>query len=195
MSVVVAIKYDNGVVIGADKQATAYWQFKEQCTKLKKFSDSKIAIGHVGSGSDWNPIEFTDEIVDYKDIFKNETIDLKYIYLKIVPTLKSLFEAVNLITEKNGRKYIDSSFMIVTKDLIVEMSGDFSIYEFDFYHSTGCGLAEANGYLNVMLDGKEPNDISKDKAIQLVKDAVQKGCKDDCYVGMGIDLFILDKDD
>lgn len=195
MSVVVAVKYDNGVTVGADKQATTYNQYKESCTKIKKFQDSNIVIGSSGALDDFLPIQYCDEIIDYKDLFKKTKIDGAYIYENTIPKLIDLLKNRNRVKQNSGKIEIDSAFLLATSDGIFIISSEFGLYEYEFYTSIGCGTFAANGYLNVELDGKTHESIDKDKAIEIVETAIQKACSTDIYVGEGIDLFVLEKEE
>ena len=195
MSVVVAVKYNNGVVIAADRQGTKYGQYKESCTKIKRFQDSRIVIGSSGVLDDFLPIQYCDEIIDYKDLFKKTKIDGAYIYENTIPKLIDLLKNRNRVKQNNGKIEIDSNFLLATSDSIFTINSEFGLCEYEFYSSIGCGTFTVDGYLNVELDGKTYESIDKDKAIEIVEDAIQKACSTDIYVGMGIDLFVLEKEE
>lgn len=195
MSVVVAVKYDNGVAVGADKQATTYNQYKESCTKIKKFQDSNIVIGSSGVLDDFLPIQYCDEIIDYKDLFKKAKIDGAYIYENTIPKLIDLLKNRNRVKQNGGKIEIDSAFLLATSDGIFIISSEFGLYEYEFYTSIGCGTFSVEGYLNVELKDKKPELINKDEAVRIVKDAIEKACSSDVFIGMGVDLFVLEKEE
>lgn len=193
MSVIVALKFNNGVVIGADRQCTIYNSWKEESIKIKKFEDSNTVIGISGSANDFIPLIYTDEIIDYKDIYKKTNIDGKYIYENVIPNLFKILREHNCVYKEDGIEYINSDFILANCNGIYVIGGDKSLYEKDFYYTIGCGLDSVNGYFNVELDGKKPEDISQEQAEEYVKNAIVKACKTDCFVGMGCDIFTLNK--
>lgn len=195
MSVVVAVKYDNGVAVGADKQATMHGEFAYACTKIKKFEDSNIAIGLSGLLDDFLPVQYCEEIIDYKDLFKKTRIDGAYIYENTIPKLIDLLKNRNRVKQDMGRIKMESDFLLATNDGIFLIDSEFGMFEYGFYASIGCGTFSVEGYLNVELKDKKPELINKDEAVRIVKDAIEKACSSDVFIGMGVDLFVLEKEE
>lgn len=193
MSVVVALKYDNGVVIGADKQGTADYIYKQEITKLKQFEYSKVAMGACGTLDNFIPFLYMEEIIDFEHLYKKNKITSQYIYERVCPKIKNTLKEKGLLD--NG-KHLNIEYLLATNELIVCVDSTFMpIVVNEKFYSIGCGHPEVMGYLNVALDGVETKNITKDEAIKYVEQAIQLACKNDCYIGMGIDLFVLEKDD
>ena len=85
MSIVIGIKYNNGVIVAGDKQSTKGNNARGETIKIKKQKYSNSCFGCVGYSRDTNIIVSHDEIVNYKDILDNVEIDKNYVVNNIIP--------------------------------------------------------------------------------------------------------------
>ena len=194
MSIVVSLKYDNGVVIAADKQATDDFDMKGTCTKLKKYNLSNTAIGGSGTLVDIQSFVYLDEVIPYEDILKKVEIDDKYVFNTLVPKVETNLKNRDLIRKRSdGLKYFESTLTFATSNRIFTIYSDFSFAEHDLFSANGHGEFAVIGYLNVVLEDKEYKDINKEEAIDIIKNAIKKSCSNDTTIGMGIDLCVLEK--
>lgn len=187
MSVIVALKYNNGVLIGADKQATCGNIKKDNAQKIYKMKYSNTSMGAVGYLRDANILETLEEVIYYKDILNKTKIDRKYVVSKVVPNLFENFENFNRVEEKNGVKKLLSYFIFCTNNKIFEINGDGAVSEHDNFLAMGCGEQLCKGY----LDTSYKENLTKEQAEELISNAIKISCKDDCYIGNVIDWIDL----
>lgn|SRR5574344_971162 len=187
MSVIVAIKYKNGIAIGADKQVTVGCS-KAETTKIKKTNYSNIIYGAVGSLRDLNVLQANDELVGYKDILDKLKIDYEYIIKKIVPKIFDLLKSAGRLRTSDGIEESESDYIVCSHDGIFTISSDGSAIECLNYGVIGCGLSEVTGY----LEGVGLNNISKDEATKYIIDSIKISCGKNVYIGQGIDLLYIE---
>lgn len=189
MSVVVAIKTLTGVVVAADKQVTRGY-LKDECSKLHEFEYSNTAIGSVGSLRDGNVIAVKDELIPYKDILSHKDVDLEFVISKVVPELTETMQLANRIKEKNGILSMESAFLFCTPKRIFIIEHDFSVIEAqEGYAALGCGDEKVYGFLSSI---ENIETITYIEAQKYAKDAIDKACDKDPYVGLGVDMVFLE---
>lgn len=191
MSVIIALKYNNGVVIGADKQATCNNIKYNNVQKIYHSKYSNTAFGGVGSMRDIDILStYLDDIMDYKDILDNIKLSRQYVIRKIVPKFISTLEENKRLGKDIDIALSYSSFMVADSETIYEIDSDFSVTEGKDYCVLGCGYQLVKGY----LDGIHLNELSRPEAIDLVEKCVVECCKDDCYIGEDLDIIVLEKE-
>ena len=192
MSVVIAVRYKDGVIMAADKQITWGNLKTSNATKLIQTKWSNIGIGGVGSGRLCDLLEIIDEIIPASDILKQIPIDRKYMIKYLVPDLFKHFKEYNMVlSNSNNENYIDGNLMICTPYLIHSMGNDGSLVQYENYASIGCGEQLVHGYLSTLsIDWSK---LKEEKAIEILIDCIHNACKDDVYIDDNIDIVLLRK--
>lgn len=178
MSVVVAIKNNGKIYIGADSQSIRGGS-RTSLTNPNNYKIWKVKgventlMAHVGYSRDASVIRVMDDLVREIDVIHDE-IDYEYVVNRIVPMI---------IDELSDRKYInirekfdtlDSRFLFAHKDKLFLISNDATVTEIDDYVSMGSGESEAIGSL--ITTENEENPISR-----IIK-AIKSSSVHDIYV-------------
>lgn len=192
MSVVVALRYKNGIALAADKQVTWGNMKQSTATKIVKTKYSNLGMGAVGSGRLADLLEVMDEVVAAEDIIKNTPIDRKYMIKHIVPDIFEFLKKFGiLLHDDDGLNYIDGSMIFVTPDTIQAMASDGGLVEYEDFASIGCGRDLVYGYLSTL--DKDFNKLKEDDAIKIIITAIQKACKDDAFIDDNIDILLIER--
>lgn len=194
MSVVIACKFKNGVVIGADRQVTSGGNAsKDTVSKIKKISNKKIAIGSVGS------LRYAQQFFSIADEWFQD-INTSHIgetnIIAHVNKLTSIYRTNDFITGSEKFENIDeNNFLIVTPYEIYNMDGYGSITEEKCYTSIGCGRDKVSGYLNIVFENPDIiNDLEEREAKNIIGIAIKNACKDDIYIDDNVDFTTLYKE-
>lgn len=192
MSVIVALKYKNGVVIGADKQCSSF-NIKEDnnVIKINKTKYSNNCVGVVGCLRDANIILNKDELMNYIDILDKREIDFKYVVNTIVPNLFETLRKSNRVNSLNNIETLKSTFVYCTNKNLYIIFGDGAVVEREDFITVGCGSDEVRGYLNTL----NLENLTKEKATEIIQNSIKKSCKDDIYINDKIDLIYLESED
>ena len=178
MSVVVAIKENDRIYIGADSQVTK----GGTRTTLKNPNNYKIwkvdgsdncLMGHVGNLRDANIIRLMRNVIDdYDEFYKR--VDYRFIVNYLVPEIvKRLKDAQFVKASDNYIEYIDSSFLFAYKDILFYINSDLSVIEIDDYIAIGSGANEAIGSLHSTV-GQDP--------YKRIAKAIKSSAASDIYV-------------
>ncbi len=187
MSVVIAIKYNEGVILASDKQAS-YGNLKnDSCKKIFKSKYSETAYGMAGSTRDIDILSCNIvDLMNYKDILDNVEMDKTYVVNNIVNNIFDLLIDKNF-TYKDAVE-LDGQYLIVSNQRIFQMFCNGAILEYENFCTIGSGGQLAKGLLeNVRHYGN----LNLEEATSLVTDAIIKSCKDDCSVNTSIDIINL----
>lgn len=184
MSVVVAIKSEGKIVIGADSQVTK----GGTRTTLKNPNNYKIwkvngcencLMAHVGNVRDANIVRLMNDIVDDYDEYR-ERVNYRFVVKYLVPEItKSLKEAGFLKMSDGYLDCMDSSFLFAYRDQLFLINSDGCVIEIDDYVAIGSGSQEAIGSL-LSTEGQ------KDRR-RIVK-AIKASAANDIYVDYPIIL-------
>ena len=184
MSVVVAIKNEGKVYIGADSQVTK----GGTRTTLKNPNNYKIwkvegadqcLMAHVGNVRDANVVRLMTGIVDDYDVYRNR-VDYRFVVKYLVPQIiKTLNEAHYLRSGDGYLDYMDSSFLFAYKDKLFMINTDGCVIEVDDYVAIGSGSQEAIGSL-LSTEGQNTKN-------RIVK-AIKASAANDIYVDYPIIL-------
>lgn len=192
MSVVIACKFKNGVVLASDRQVTSYGSFKNEDKANKIIQSGPLAFGGVGSLR-----ELQQMFKIFPDIFNISEAKKSNL------TLEECLEAVNRITIKfrenlfiEHSQIVDSlygDFVVADAYNIFSISSCLSVMsDFDYY-SVGSGFPHVMGNLNNIFKDKKPQDMELEDIINILKDSIQVSCKDICSIDDNIDFIILYK--
>ena len=192
MSTVVALKYNNGVIIASDRQITSgNMKFNNNVDKIHKSKYSNTAYGMCGSLRDLDLVSCNvDDLMDYKDILDNVTLDKKYIVNKIVSKIFNILIRYNRICKDNDMYSMSDEFIIVDSSNIFIVSEDGSVLEADEFASIGSGYQLIKGYIDAL--NLSYDRIKESEAEIICVNSISKSCKDEIFVGDSyIDMIIL----
>lgn len=194
MSIIIGLKYNNGVVLAADKQVT-YGNIKnDNATKIFKSKYSNTAMGIAGCCRTLDLIfANTEELMDYKDILNNVEMDLKYVINVVITDMFKLLDKYGCLYRENNIVNTYGEYIVASDDKIFNIFSNGAVIENDTFSVIGCGFQLVKGYLDgIHYDSKT---INKEKAIQIVTTCIKQCCKDDVFINDNIDFIILEKED
>ena len=183
MSVVVAIKENGKVYIGADSQVTK----GGTRTTLKNPNNYKVwkvigadncLMAQVGMFRDSNVIRLMDNLVTDYNIYRNH-IDYEFVVKKIVPDIIEELARYGMIKNPKEVDMLDSSFIFAFRDQLYVIGMDKSVIEVDDYCAIGSGADQAIGSL-LSTEGGKPKE-------RIVK-AIKSSAASDIYVDYPIIL-------
>lgn len=176
MSVIVAIKHEGKVYIGADSQCTKggtrrtlsnpnnykIWQVQ---------GAANCIMGHVGVVRDANIIRVAEDLIP--EIYQlKDQVDFKLMVRRVVPFIQQELEEYKAI-DKSSRLHMDSSFILAYKDKLFTISSNGTVIEVDDYCAIGSGESEALGSL---LSTESLNPMDR------IKTAIKASAANDIYV-------------
>lgn len=189
MSVVVAIKDGDRVLVGCDSQITQGYvklSLKPQMKIWKPEDDKEIVMGLVGDVRDENILSTADGWIDELTKLKN-TVNFKYIVRNIVPKIFKELGNFGRLKYKDSMQSIESNVIFAYKDKAFIIECDGCVLEMNEILVTGSGKSLCLGAWNGLKDKNMP---IKEKLIQVIKSA----CENDLYVNYPI-IIMNTKDD
>lgn len=174
MSVVVGIKKDGVVYLGADSQATRGGS-KIILTNPNNFKVWKVSgvdnclIGHVGDFKDACAVRVIENLVREIDVF-HECVDYRYVVTRIVPYIIDQLKSYNYLERDGKFKGMDSSFLFAFKDKLFYIGYMGEVVEVDDFITIGSGEDEAYGSLLSTLDDEDQNK----RIIQAIKSSSKR---------------------
>lgn len=190
MSVVVAIKYDKGMLLGADRQISSGHLASGETQKVYKSQYSNTAWGSVGCLRILDLISCNvDDLMSYKDILDKVELDKPYVVNIVVPKIFIKLKEYNQAYLENNLLSIDNQFLICDYDSIFKIDTDGSVIEFDKYYAIGSGYELVLGN----LESSYKEDIDLDTAVDLLIDSIRKSCKNELYINSNIDIINITK--
>jgi ATP-dependent protease HslVU (ClpYQ) peptidase subunit len=152
MSLVLAIKDRDRIILGADKQISDSGSGSADHTSTKIWAVEELPgaiMGGVGSARASQIIQYTD-IIDKNLI--NKDVDTSFIIRSLVPTIVASLKANGIDAEiKDGNPCVmlPNSFIFAYKDKAWVIWNDLSVAELDEYLAIGSGSEVAKGALFV----------------------------------------------
>ena len=188
MSVVVAIKENGKVMIGADSQCTRGGTRRTLSNpnnyKVWRVLDAEnCLLAHVGLVREANIIRVARELVPEMAQIKNK-IDFSFVVQHLVPRMFAELEEYRAIKKSDGSLEFDSSFLFAYKDKLFYISGNATVIEIDDYVAIGSGECEAIGSL-LSTEG-EPSE-------ERIKKAIKASAASDIYVDYPIVITDTEK--
>ncbi len=174
MSVVVAMKNDDHVLVGCDSQLTCYGS-----TKLNKIGrykmwkpddDKNIVMGVTGALRDANILSITEGWVDESTKLK-DSFNLKYVIRDVVPKIFKELESCGRLEIENGIKSTKSNVTFAYKDNAFQVGGDGSVIEMDEFIADGSGYQLCYGAWEALRDRKMP---AREKLIKIIEASCEK---------------------
>lgn len=190
MSVVIGLRYNNGVIIGADRQATSGNLKTHSTQKIYKSAYSNTAWGCVGTLRDLDIVSCNvDELMNYKDVLDKVEIDKKYVVNVIVVRIFNELMKFNRAYKVDNVVDIDSSFLIADDSKMFTIGHDGSVIQYDDYCAIGCGDQLVKGH----LDALNLEELSEPEAVDLMNRLIKLCCKEDAYIDDNVDIIVLKK--
>jgi 20S proteasome alpha/beta subunit len=181
MSLVVAIKDKDRIVLGADKQASTGGNKDHTNTKIWEVEELPGAIiGSVGSARASQIIQYS-QIID-KNLL-NQNLDTEFIVRILAPTLANGLKANGITVEApEGAKcdMMPNAFIFAYGDRAWTIWHDLSVSEIDKYFAIGSGSDVARGVLYATPD-QDP--------FKRIVTSIDAAAESTLYVDDGIDLL------
>jgi 20S proteasome alpha/beta subunit len=182
MSLVVAIKDRNRIVLGADKQASTGGTKDHTNTKIWKLEELPGAlIGSVGSARASQIIQYS-QVIDKNLITDN--IDTTFVVRVLAPTLANGLRANGIVVEAGDGGKCDmmpNAFIFAYKDRAWTIWHDLSVSEIEEYFAIGSGSDVARG---VLFATPEKNPFDR------IVTSIEAAAESTLYVDNGIDLLV-----
>ena len=179
MSVVVAIKKDGVIYMGADSQVTKGGTRSTLSNpnnyKIWRVEDTdNCLMGGVGSLRASNIIMVADslipEMVDLKD-----GVDFRFVVRRFVPHLMAELDDYHaLVKDKDDLPDMDASFLLAYHDRLYLIGRYGSVIEVDDFCAIGSGSSEALGSLLSSVEEEDP--------MERIKKAIKASAAHDLYV-------------
>ncbi len=183
MSVVVAVKKDNVVYVGADSQVTC----GGTKASLSNPNNYKIwpvrgvdncLMGSVGELRDACVIRTMNGLVNRLDAIDG-LVDYDYVVNTIEPLIRETLRSRKFLPDEDPYSVLGSVFLFIYQDKIYTITNG-AVIEHDDYIAIGSGSSEAMGSLNSTEFEENPN-------IRIIK-AIKASAGHDLYVGYPIIL-------
>ena len=177
MSVVVAIKENGNIFIGADSQST------KGSTRItlrnpnnykiwKVINSNNTLMASVGSARDANIIRVVPGIVDDYDEFYNR-VDYKFVVKYVAPNIVKELKKAGFLRNDDYLEFMDSAYLFAYRDKLFLIDRDLCVLEIDDYVAIGSGSSEAIGSL-LSTEGEDPR-------TRIIK-AIKASVANDIYV-------------
>ena len=184
MSVVVAIKKDGVIYMGADSQVTR----GGTRTSLSNPNNYKIwkvkgvdncLMAHVGSLRESCVIRVMDNLVREIDVY-HDCIDFEYVVTRIVPMIIDELKEYGYLDKDEVFKSMDSRFLFSYKDKLYVIGFNGSVIEVDDCVAIGSGECESIGSLLTTTEESDP--------VKRIIKAIKASAAHDIYVDYPIVL-------
>jgi ATP-dependent protease HslVU (ClpYQ) peptidase subunit len=192
MSVVVAVKHNGIVYLGADSQISSSkskFSFSNvnnyKIWRYHKFPESCL-FGGVGSLRDINLIKVSDGLLNENNVLKG-TIDFKYIVENLVDNMFDTLRNKDRLVKDSDELYrMSSGYLFSFNSNLYEIGSDGSVIDINDFTAIGSGQDIAIGSLNT-TEEKTP--------VERIVHAIEASCKTNLYVNYPIIIMRSDKID
>ncbi len=185
----VGIVCKDGIVLGADRRATAGTiVMSKTAKKIEKITDY-IAIAGTGGVAD---IQLTAKITAAE-------LRLQELRTKTKPSVKSAAHLLAMITYRNIRSFSAIPSIVGTLLAGVDENGKSSLFTIEPAGSVqevldyDANFSSGMPYILGVLERQYKKDISVKEAIELAKDCLKSSTQRDIGSGNGIDIFSITK--
>lgn len=188
MSLVIAVKDKNRIVLGADKQVSTGYSKDHTCTKIWEVPNLSGAImGGVGSARASQIVQYT-PIVDKNDLDTTSGVTTEWVILSLVPCIVSALKNGGIdcsVQEESHCTIMPNAFLFAYKDKAWMIWNDLSVTEVVDYLAIGSGSDVANGALYATPDN-DPFDR--------IVTAIDAAAESTLYVDNGVDLLMTEQE-
>ena len=184
MSLVVAIKDKDRIVLGADKQASTGGTKDHTNTKIWEVEELPGAIiGAVGSARASQIVQYS-QVIDKNMI--GQEIDTEFIVRVLAPTIATGLKANGIVVDSEDAKcdMMPNAFIFAYKDRAWTIWHDLSVSEINEYFAIGSGSEVARG---VLYATPEKNPFER------IVTSIEAAAESTLYVDTGIDLLATGK--
>lgn len=185
MSLVIAIKDKDRIVLGADKQASTGGTKDHTNTKIWAVEELPGALmGSVGSARASQIIQYS-QIID-KNLL-NQELDTEFIVRVLAPTLAGGLKTNGIVVDSSDGAKCDmmpNAFIFAYKNRAWTIWHDLSVSELDEYLAIGSGADVAKGALFATPE-KDP--------FERIVTSIEAAAESTLYVDNGIDLLATEK--
>ena len=184
MSVVVALKKNGIVYLGADSQVTRGGT-RSSLSNPNNFKIWKVRnvehclMGCVGYFRDGCAVRVMDDLVGELDVL-HDIIDYEYVVRRIEPAIRDELIEHSFVERSNPYRDMHSDFLFVYRDSMYTISGG-SVIEHDDFVAMGSAESEAIGSLLTTGEDMDPNE-------RIIR-AIKAGAAHDIYVDYPIVLI------
>lgn len=176
MSLVIAIKEKNKIIMGCDSQISGEWNKStvdnKSFSKIFDILDCKKSLfGVVGRCRDAQLIQTEENLIDELKMFKNE-INYKYVVRDLWNRLYKLLCDNNCVEKdeyNNYKNHIESAFIFAYKDTAFEIGSYGDVFEIQDYIAIGSGYDVAVGVLE-----NNKNKTAEERIKEAIKIASEK---------------------
>ena len=190
MSVVIACKFNNGIIVASDRQVTrGYEKVEDKISKVQKIDGKSMIIGGVGSLRDLQKMKAASTKLFSKSdkLIENECV-------KIVNNISSVYQELGFIEPGKIIQSLNGEYLFVDSYNINFVGCDLGVIsEFDYY-AIGSGDNLVMGYLNVEFKDKNQSDLTSENVIKILKNAIKVSCKNNITIDDNVETYILYKD-
>lgn len=183
MSLVIAIKDKDRIVLGADKQVSSGDSKEHTSTKIWPVTELPGAImGSVGSARASQIIQYSN-IID-KNLFDGDEVSTDLIICSLAPTIAQGLKqnGINLdVKEESVCEMMPNSFIFAYKDRGWLIWNDLSVTELGEYLAIGSGSDVAKGALFA---------TKKQNPFERIVTAIDAAAESTLFVDDGIDLLV-----
>lgn len=176
MSVVIAIKDKNSIVMGCDKQVTQGRGLKGKIpSKIFEINNCKGGLmGSTGLVRGIQLLQVQDNLIDELTQLKGE-VNFKYCVLTLYERIYKLFTQYRLVEKENGElvNYLPNSFIFAYKDRAFSIDSDGCVTEIEDFLVIGSGTETAQAVL-MSNRNKKPE--------ERIKEAIQACSEKTLYV-------------
>jgi ATP-dependent HslUV protease, peptidase subunit HslV len=183
MSVVVAVRKGNDIVMAADTQ-TSFGDVRMPVDNLRAQKISKIGAAYLGK-TGWGLYDniLSDFLARQRPALTTE----KGIYAFFMQLWRALHEKYAFVNDQCHEKDspfgdIDAAFLVVNRGGIYHVASDMSVTRFEKYYAIGAGNDFAMGALHALYDDKRYD------AEELAKRAVDTASTFKMYCGGAVDV-------
>lgn len=184
MSVVIAIKDKNKIIMGSDSQATSgglRYTLPQSAGKIAISPQSKhILIGGVGNTRDAQVIQNCKNLIPEINILKDD-INFQYVVNELTMNVYNVLRNMNRVcTNNNGIAQIESTFIFAYKDEAWLIGNDLTVIPIEDYLVIGSGVEVANGVL------ENTKDLD---AVTRIKQAIEACNKKTIYIDNNVQIL------
>ena len=178
MSVVVAIKKDGVIYIGADSQATKGGTRTTLSNpnnyKIWSVSDvDNCLMGCVGAFRACNVMKVATDLIPEVVALK-DAVDFRFVVRGLVPRMMDELGNYGILQKKDAAPNMDASFILAYKDRLFSIDSFGSVIEVDDFCAIGSGSSEAIGSLLSTMGEEDP--------VKRIMCAIKSSATHDIYV-------------
>lgn len=188
MSLVIAIKDKDRIILGADKQGSIGNTKDHSATKVWEVKGfDNCAMGGVGYARGNQIMQYISGIIDKNLFDENEGLDEEFVVSMLAPTIQATLEKYGITAngedEVNGIsiKAMANTFIFAYKDRAFVIGRDLYVSEITDYAAIGSGAETARGSLYSSKD-KDP--------FQRIVEAIEAAALETMFVDDSVEIVV-----